>query len=131
MRKLNRSHSGTGASRPPHPGATRSQADRRRDDEATICSSVVSLAHAVGATSVAEGVETADQYAALRDCGCQQAQGFLWSPAVPGADLSTVLLSSSRMAIPAATPKTAPAAEQSVHDPALRVVNLNPHPPGG
>ena len=52
------------------------------DDEA-ICSSVVSLAHAVGATSIAEGVETLEQYAALREVGCRQAQGFLWSPAVP------------------------------------------------
>ncbi len=78
-----------------------------RDDEA-ICSSVVSLAHAVGATSIAEGVETADQYAALRDCGCQQAQGFLWSPAVPVADLSKVLLASSRIAIPALTHRTPP-----------------------
>ena len=60
------------------------------DDEA-ICSSVVSLAHAVGATSIAEGVETERQYAALRAFGCQQAQGFLWSPGVSVETLPEVL----------------------------------------
>jgi EAL domain-containing protein (putative c-di-GMP-specific phosphodiesterase class I) len=62
-------------------------------DDRAICSSVVSLAHAVGATSIAEGVETLEQYAALRRMGCQHAQGFLWSPAVPIKDLPDVLLS--------------------------------------
>ena len=60
------------------------------DDEA-ICNSVVGLAHAVGATSIAEGVETMEQYAALRGLGCLQAQGFLWSPAVPLTELADVL----------------------------------------
>ncbi|MDT7547911.1 MAG: hypothetical protein QOE84_305 [Actinomycetota bacterium] len=61
------------------------------NDEA-ICSSVVDLAHAVGATSIGEGVETVEQYSALRSLGCQQAQGFLWSPAVPVEELAAVLL---------------------------------------
>jgi EAL domain-containing protein (putative c-di-GMP-specific phosphodiesterase class I) len=60
------------------------------DDEA-ICGSVLGLAQAVGATSIAEGVETAEQYAALRDLGCQEGQGFLWSPAVPIQELPDVL----------------------------------------
>ncbi len=64
------------------------------DDEA-ICSSVVSLAHAVGATSIAEGVETLEQYAALREVGCRQAQGFLWSPAVSLAAVPAMLRSLS------------------------------------
>ena len=51
------------------------------DDEA-ICGSVVRLARAVGATSIAEGVETPEQYAALRGLDCELGQGFLWSPAV-------------------------------------------------
>ncbi len=45
----------------------------------------------VGATWVAEGVETMDQYAALRAMGCDQGQGHLWSPAVPISDLPTAL----------------------------------------
>jgi diguanylate cyclase (GGDEF)-like protein len=74
--------------------------DRSRDDEA-ICRSVISLAHAVDATSIAEGVETIEQYAALRGFGCQQAQGFLWSPAVPLANLEDALLACRAVAIPA------------------------------
>jgi diguanylate cyclase (GGDEF)-like protein len=64
---------------------------RAASDDAAICSSVVSLAHAVGAKSIAEGVETIEQFTSLRDCGCGQAQGFLWSPAVPIGDLPAVL----------------------------------------
>lgn len=56
-----------------------------------ICHSVISLARAVGTTSVAEGVETVEQYAALRLLGCEQAQGYLWSPAVPAAQLPEAL----------------------------------------
>jgi EAL domain-containing protein (putative c-di-GMP-specific phosphodiesterase class I) len=62
------------------------------EDEA-ICSSVVNLAHAVGVTSIGEGVETAEQCAALRAYGCQQAQGFYWSAAVPMNILGSVLAS--------------------------------------
>lgn len=77
---------------------------RNPNDEA-ICSSVVSLATAVGVTSIAEGVETQEQYAALRAFGCQQAQGFLWSPAVPLVDLLGVLPACLAVPIPAALPR--------------------------
>jgi diguanylate cyclase (GGDEF)-like protein/PAS domain S-box-containing protein len=48
-----------------------------------IVAGVIDLAHAFGLTTVAEGVETAEQLAALRELGCEQAQGFLWSAALP------------------------------------------------
>jgi EAL domain-containing protein (putative c-di-GMP-specific phosphodiesterase class I) len=69
------------------------------NDEA-ICRSVVSLAHAVGATSIGEGVETVEQFAALRALGCQQAQGFLWSPAVAADDLPDVLTGCAQRELP-------------------------------
>jgi diguanylate cyclase (GGDEF)-like protein len=69
------------------------------NDEA-ICRSVVSLAHAVGATSIGEGVETVEQFAALRRLGCQQAQGFLWSPAVSVDDLPDVLAACAQLGLP-------------------------------
>ena len=59
---------------------------RDRDDDA-IVASVVSLARSIGKTVVAEGVETGCQLAALRALGVEQAQGFLWSPALPEAEL--------------------------------------------
>jgi diguanylate cyclase (GGDEF)-like protein len=43
----------------------------------TLVSTVVSLARAFGMRTVAEGVETAQQFQILKDCGCDQAQGFL------------------------------------------------------
>ncbi len=69
------------------------------DDDA-ICSSVVNLAQAVGVVSIGEGVETVEQYAALRALGCHQAQGFLWSPAVPAAQLAEVVASVGRVPVP-------------------------------
>ncbi len=46
---------------------------------------IVGLAHALGMDVVAEGVETAEQAAALRAMGCEYAQGFYFSPAVETA----------------------------------------------
>ncbi len=59
----------------------------RSADQEAICDSIISLAGAVGATTVAEGVETTEQYAVLRSMGCQRGQGYLWSPAVPIEEL--------------------------------------------
>ena len=59
--------------------------------DAAIVQSVVDLAHAVGLTVVAEGLETAEQLARLRQLGCDQAQGYLFSKARPAQDLDTLL----------------------------------------
>ena len=72
---------------------------RSRDDEA-ISRSVVSLAGAVGATSVAEGVETAEQLAELHAYGCHLGQGFLWSPAVPLHELPAAVAHCRTVALP-------------------------------
>lgn len=45
--------------------------------DAAIVRGVIDLAHRLGLTAVAEGVESADQVATLRDLGCERAQGFL------------------------------------------------------
>jgi EAL domain-containing protein (putative c-di-GMP-specific phosphodiesterase class I) len=61
------------------------------DDDDAIVASVVGLAKAVGAVCIAEGVETAEQHAALRALGCDYAQGYLFSPPVPARDLPAAL----------------------------------------
>jgi sensor c-di-GMP phosphodiesterase-like protein len=43
---------------------------------------------------VAEGVETADQLAAVRNLGCHQAQGFYFMPPLPAEEVPGVLAQS-------------------------------------
>ena len=45
-------------------------------DSALIVKSIIELAHGLGLTVTAEGVETADQLALLRTLGCDVAQGY-------------------------------------------------------
>lgn len=52
-------------------GITNNQIDRQ------IVDSVIGLAHAVGLMTVAEGVETTEQFDLLRQMGCDVAQGYL------------------------------------------------------
>jgi diguanylate cyclase (GGDEF)-like protein/PAS domain S-box-containing protein len=64
--------------------------DRNPADRA-IVGSMIDLAHALGLTAVAEGVERAGQLEALQDLGCDLAQGFYWSPPVAPETFATVL----------------------------------------
>ena len=48
----------------------------------TIAQMIVQLGHSMGLTVVAEGVETGDQAAVLRRLACNEAQGYLYSPAL-------------------------------------------------
>jgi EAL domain-containing protein (putative c-di-GMP-specific phosphodiesterase class I) len=50
-------------------------------------------------STVAEGVETADQMAFLRDNGCQAMQGFLISKPVPSEDLVAMLLEAAPLTV--------------------------------
>jgi diguanylate cyclase (GGDEF)-like protein len=52
-------------------------ADVLRDpDDLALTSAIIAMAHSLGITVVAEGIETEGQYAVLRERGCDQGQGF-------------------------------------------------------
>jgi diguanylate cyclase (GGDEF)-like protein len=54
----------------------------RRSEDASIVRAIISLAHSLRLKVIAEGVETPEQLALLSDLGCDQYQGFYFSPAV-------------------------------------------------
>nr|WP_246314262.1 GGDEF domain-containing phosphodiesterase [Kineococcus aurantiacus] len=56
-----------------------------------VAHQVSALAHRLGMDVVAEGVETARDWAAVRAAGCDRAQGYWLGRPVPAADLPTVL----------------------------------------
>lgn len=55
---------------------------------AAIVSSILSLARELRIDVIAEGVETAEQLAFLRDLGCRTVQGFLFSRPISAAELA-------------------------------------------
>jgi diguanylate cyclase (GGDEF)-like protein len=59
-----------------------------RDDCLAIVRSVIDLAKSLGMTTIAEGVEREEQAQKLRDEGCSELQGFLYSKAVPADQLT-------------------------------------------
>jgi diguanylate cyclase (GGDEF)-like protein len=62
-----------------------------RPDDASIVRAIVSLAHSLRLKVVAEGVETAEQLEFLKTLGCDQYQGYYFSPAVPAKDFVALL----------------------------------------
>lgn len=82
-------------------------------DDTAIVTSTIALAHSIGITVVAEGVETAAQLALLNGMGCDFAQGYLFSGPLTLGQLQTWLRSrpsSGRRrglpAVPTAHPET-------------------------
>lgn len=54
------------------------------DEDRIIVKSLIDLAHSLGCSVIAEGVETEGQARLLRELGCDLAQGFLFARAEPG-----------------------------------------------
>jgi EAL domain-containing protein (putative c-di-GMP-specific phosphodiesterase class I) len=59
----------------------------RSTEDRAVVEAVLTLARRMGLTVVAEGVETADQDALLREMGCPVVQGYLYGRPVPAADV--------------------------------------------
>jgi sensor c-di-GMP phosphodiesterase-like protein len=61
-----------------------------------IVEMLVKVADELGMTTVAEGVERAEQVAALKACGVDEIQGFYVSPAIPTFDFLRLLYATGR-----------------------------------
>ena len=59
--------------------------------DAAIASAMVALGRGLGLNVVAEGVETVEQFDALKALGCEEFQGFIVSKALSGAEISRFL----------------------------------------
>src|ERR1700745_2886025 len=64
-------------------------------EHVVIVQAVVTIARALGMTTTAEGVETESQYEFLKALGCDEVQGYLFSPPVPEDNLDELLAKST------------------------------------
>ncbi|GGE81247.1 putative bifunctional diguanylate cyclase/phosphodiesterase [Massilia psychrophila] len=69
------------------------------ENDCAIARAIVTMAQQLRQEIVAEGVETAEQMAFLRDLGCDQLQGWLFSPAVPAVDFALMLRNGKRLTV--------------------------------
>lgn len=60
-------------------------------DDAAIVSAIISLGHGLKLNVIAEGVETAEQLAYLREMKCDEMQGFLFSRPIPASEITLLL----------------------------------------
>jgi EAL domain-containing protein (putative c-di-GMP-specific phosphodiesterase class I) len=63
--------------------------DKRRSD--TLLEAIVTLGNKLNMTVLAEGIETSAQLDRLNNLDCELGQGFLWSPAIPAADVAAMI----------------------------------------
>ena len=61
-----------------------------------IVRAVAALAHGLGITATAEGVETKEQLERIRAEGCREMQGFLFGAPMPAQDIERMFLASRR-----------------------------------
>jgi EAL domain-containing protein (putative c-di-GMP-specific phosphodiesterase class I) len=71
-------------------------------DDAALANTIIQLGQSLGMSTVAEGIEEYGQLAALREMGCDFAQGFYFSRPVPAEEAGRLLLESSVAAVTAA-----------------------------
>lgn len=73
-------------------------------NDAAIVSAAISLAHGLGLEVVAEGVESAVQWAQLKALGCDELQGYHFSRPLPAEQLEPLLRAALNLPAAGATP---------------------------
>ncbi|MBV8661462.1 MAG: EAL domain-containing protein, partial [Hyphomicrobiales bacterium] len=66
--------------------------DLADDSDKALAAAVISLGRRLNLRVIAEGVETESQLSFLRECDCDEMQGFHFSKPVPAAEIDTMLL---------------------------------------
>ncbi len=56
-----------------------------------IIKAIIAMGHSLGKKIVAEGIETEDQYHFLKECGCDEGQGFFFHHPVPADEFEKLL----------------------------------------
>ncbi len=69
---------------------------RSADDQSSLAGVMVAMAKSLGLATVAEGVETREQLAFLRQQRCEEAQGFFLSPPLPADNFQALLEKASK-----------------------------------
>ncbi|MDF2182051.1 bifunctional diguanylate cyclase/phosphodiesterase [Neptuniibacter sp. CAU 1671] len=64
----------------------------QKDTDIAIMQAIINMAHTLGMTVVAEGVESKNQFASLARLGCDIAQGYLFAPALAAPEMEKLLL---------------------------------------
>ena len=60
--------------------------------DSTISLAIIDLAHSLSLQVIAEGVETAEQAQFLKEHGCDQIQGYFFSPPLPDTEFEKMLI---------------------------------------
>jgi diguanylate cyclase (GGDEF)-like protein/PAS domain S-box-containing protein len=69
------------------------------ENDCAIARAIVTMGQQLRQEIVAEGVETREQMSFLRDLGCDQLQGYLFSPALPPADFERKVRDGERLTL--------------------------------
>jgi len=69
----------------------------RNPKNAAIANALIDMAHQMGLTAVAEGVETAEELAFLRQHHCDRIQGYLFSRPLPASEFAALLKQDRRL----------------------------------
>jgi diguanylate cyclase (GGDEF)-like protein len=72
-------------------------------DDAAIVSAIIALGHGLKLNVIAEGVETTEQLAYLREMKCDEMQGFLFSRPVPASEITQLLHEGKLLNLPEIT----------------------------